>query len=183
MRFRQDGAHRRAPPYAVYVMMDAHNHACGSRPRQLLVVVSRLLQLLLLVSRAAPANAASPLDGCHHVFLDVGANIGIHSRFLFEPDKFPRSSFKEVFDRYFGTDRDAATTCAVAFEPNTMHRAHHAKQRAVYARKGWRYVHIEAAVGAKAGEMTFYANTRRESRFKKGRVEPIGLGFGVNRLG
>ena len=78
----------------------------------------------------------------------AGANIGIHSRFLFEPDKFPRSSFREVFDRFFGIDRDASTTCAVAFEPNVAHRAHHAKQRAVYARRGWRYIVKEAAVCA-----------------------------------
>ena len=24
-------------------------------------------------------------DGCYHVFLDVGSNIGMHVRFLFEP--------------------------------------------------------------------------------------------------
>ena len=40
-------------------------------------------------------------------------------------------------------------------------------------------VTTQAAVGAKAGEMTFYSNTRRESRFKGGRVEPIGLGLGL----
>ena len=45
---------------------------------------------------------ASPLDGCYHVFVDAGANIGIHTRFLFEPSKFPRSSFRKVFDKYFG---------------------------------------------------------------------------------
>ena len=45
---------------------------------------------------------ASQLDGCYHVFVDAGANIGIHTRFLFEPSKFPRSSFRKVFDKYFG---------------------------------------------------------------------------------
>ena len=49
---------------------------------------------------------ASQLDGCYHVFVDAGANIGIHTRFLFEPSKFPRSSFRKVFDKYFGADRD-----------------------------------------------------------------------------
>ena len=27
-------------------------------------------------------------DGCYHIFLDVGANIGIHSRFLMVSDLF-----------------------------------------------------------------------------------------------
>ena len=92
---------------------------------------------------------ASQLDGCYHVFVDAGANIGIHTRFLFEPSKFPRSSFRKVFDKYFGADRDPLTTCAVAFEPNPMHRAHHLRQQALYERRGWRYVPIASAVGAR----------------------------------
>ena len=31
-------------------------------------------------------------DGCYHVFLDIGSNIGIHGRFLYEPDRYPDSS-------------------------------------------------------------------------------------------
>lgn len=31
-------------------------------------------------------------DGCHHVFLDVGSNIGVHARMLFEPHLYPPSS-------------------------------------------------------------------------------------------
>ena len=57
---------------------------------------------------------ASQLDGCYHVFVDACANImimiGIHTLFLrlgvadseLEPSKFPRSSFRKVFDKYFG---------------------------------------------------------------------------------
>ena len=50
---------------------------------------------------------ASQLDGCYHVFVDACANImimiGIHTLFLFaKPSKFPRSSLRKVFDKYFG---------------------------------------------------------------------------------
>ena len=167
----------------MYVMMDAHNRACGSRPRQPLVVVLRLLQLLLLlVSRAASANAASPLDGCHHVFLDVGANIGIHSRFLFEPTAFPDASFRKIFDTYFGADRDPSTTCALSFEPNPTHRVHHTRQKKLYARHGWRYEPIASAVGARAGNLTFYSNIRRETQYLSkgnGLRKALGVGFGL----
>ena len=122
---------------------------------------------------------ASPLDGCYHVFVDAGANIGIHTRFLFEPSKFPRSSFRKVFDKYFGADRDPLTTCAVAFEPNPMHRAHHLCQQALYERRGWRYVPIASAVGARAGNLTFYANIRREAQFHGSTSKALGVGFGV----
>ena len=30
-------------------------------------------------------------DGCYHIFLDVGSNIGIHARFLYQPDRYPDS--------------------------------------------------------------------------------------------
>ena len=97
-----------------------------------------MLFSLLLVSRAASAKVASPLDGCYHVFVDVGANIGIHSRFLFEPTVFPNSSFRRVFDTYFGADRDPSSICALSFEPNPAHRAHHIRQQKLYAHRGWR---------------------------------------------
>ena len=122
---------------------------------------------------------ASQLDGCYHVFVDAGANIGIHTRFLFEPSKFPGSSFRKVFDKYFGADRDPLTTCAVAFEPNPMHRAHHLRQQALYERRGWRYVPIASAVGARAGNLTFYANIRREAQFHGSTSKALGVGFGV----
>ena len=46
-------------------------------------------------------------DGCYHVFLDVGSNIGVHARFLYEPDLFPepRSSVA-TFAKEFGYPRD-----------------------------------------------------------------------------
>ena len=43
-------------------------------------------------------------DGCYHVFLDIGANIGVHGRFLFEPDVYPNAILAHnVFDKHFGT--------------------------------------------------------------------------------
>ena len=46
-------------------------------------------------------------DGCYHVFLDVGSNIGVHARFLYEPDLFPESrSSVATFAKEFGSPRD-----------------------------------------------------------------------------
>ena len=126
---------------------------------------------------------AMPLaDGCHHVFIDVGANIGMHSRFLFEPDQYPLSPFnKRVFNRYFGAHRDLRSTCAISFEPNPRHAARHKKLEAAYARRGWRYVPIHAGVGPKAGNMTFYTNMRRE-RKSLGAAGPEALGIGFSSV-
>ena len=46
-------------------------------------------------------------DGCYHVFIDVGSNIGMHALFLFEPYKFPRSKTSvAALQQQFGLLRD-----------------------------------------------------------------------------
>ena len=40
---------------------------------------------------AAAASETKRLgDGCYHVFLDVGSNRGVHGRFFYEPELYPR---------------------------------------------------------------------------------------------
>jgi hypothetical protein len=42
-------------------------------------------------------------DGCLNILLDAGANIGIHSRFLFEPKKYPNATNAHIaFTKAFG---------------------------------------------------------------------------------
>ena len=48
------------------------------------------------------------VHGCTNVFLDLGANIGVSSRFLFEPHKYPDATFLKVLDMAFGTNSDNA---------------------------------------------------------------------------
>ena len=63
------------------------------------------------------------LDGCRYVYLDVGTNVGIQIRKLFEPDLYPNASIHKVFDQYFGNinKRTSEGICAVGFEPNPSH--------------------------------------------------------------
>ena len=65
------------------------------------------------------------LDGCRFVYLDVGTNIGVQIRKLFEPELYPTQnvSIHQVFDTYFGSleQRTKAGVCAVGFEPNPNH--------------------------------------------------------------
>ena len=57
-------------------------------------------------------------DGCYHIFLDVGANIGVHGRFLYEPELYPKAvTARSIFDAEFGKDRDNRDFCVFAFEP------------------------------------------------------------------
>ena len=63
------------------------------------------------------------LDGCRYVYLDVGTNIGVQIRKLFEPDLYPNATVHQLFNKYFGdiNERTAHGICAVGFEPNPSH--------------------------------------------------------------
>ena len=63
------------------------------------------------------------LDGCRFVYLDVGTNIGIQIRKLFEPDLYPNAKIHKIFNKYFGkiNTRLHSGLCAVGFEPNPNH--------------------------------------------------------------
>jgi hypothetical protein len=103
------------------------------------------------------ANKERLADGCYHVFLDVGANIGVHGRFLFEPEKYPKTKIAaNLFDNEFGRKRDNRDFCAFAFEPNPAHRARLEKVASAYRSMGWRCEFIPVAVGDQDGMMTFH---------------------------
>jgi len=88
-------------------------------------------------------------DGCEKLFLDVGSNISIHARFLFEPELYrPRHLYDDIFDNEFGADRiqNREQICVLAFEPNPAHRKRHQELATAYARQGWKYHAFYAAV-------------------------------------
>jgi Methyltransferase FkbM domain len=98
-------------------------------------------------------------DDCLLVYLDVGANIGVHTRFLFEPEKYPRTkAIPTVFNPNFGSppDRDNRDICSFGFEPNPIHKKRHQELEQVYAKMGWRYKFIGAGVGDHDTNMTFW---------------------------
>lgn len=89
------------------------------------------------------------LDGCYHVFLDLGSNRGIQTRKLFEPDKYPKSRFQKIFTKYYGSvelrgevQRSLGTNgnyiCAVGFEPNSHHSEYLMATQTSHNKCGWR---------------------------------------------
>ena len=109
-------------------------------------------------------------DGCYHVFLDVGANIGIHARFLFEPDLYPDSTTSvAAFAREFGYPRDNRDYCVFAFEPNPKFKQRHRDMEKAFQAMGWRYTPILAGASNADGNFTFF-----HSAFEK---EPWETGF------
>ena len=62
------------------------------------------------------------LDGCYHVYLDVGSNIGVQVRKLFEPHLYPKAKVQTIFDHFFGPiELRSESVCAIGFEPNPNH--------------------------------------------------------------
>lgn len=65
--------------------------------------------------------SANPLDGCTHVFIEIGSNkdVGIQIRKLFEPQLFQGDPALPIYQRYFGPPetRQPDQICAVVFHP------------------------------------------------------------------
>jgi len=85
-------------------------------------------------------NDFNPLDGCLHVYLDVGTNVGIQIRKIFEPSLFPGAPALPIFDKYFGSPdtRKPQDVCVVGFEPNPAHIKKLEKLEEAYNKCGWR---------------------------------------------
>ena len=115
---------------------------------------------------------------CACVFLDVGSNVGVHVRKLYEPGRYNRSPYTGIFEKVFGQNgcgnRDAV--CSVAFEANP---AHHLRQQMLVrhnqqrSRNAWA---VNAAVGPPTGWLTF------QSGYASGETiaDHEAWGFGLN---
>lgn len=136
-------------------------------------VLLRLIDVSFDVAQTQTHAPITPIrekrlgDGCYHVFLDVGSNLGIHGRFLFEPDVYPDSqSSVSHFGREFGMDRDNRDICVFAFEPNPKFAQRQLDLAAAYQAMGWRYHPLLAGAADRDGNMTFY-HTHMENNEKK----------------
>merc|ERR1712038_460663 len=90
------------------------------------------------------------LDGCRHVYLDMGTNAGVQIRKLYQPHLFPNASVLPIFDKFFGPigTRDLKTICTVGFEPNIMHYETLKQLEKHYHDCGWRvYINLGTGVG------------------------------------
>lgn len=96
-------------------------------------------------------------DGCYHVFVDCGSNLGMHGRFLFEPKTYKNSKVAvPLFNREFGLHRDNRDICVFAIEPNSRHAKRQRSLAHSYARMGWRYHYLPSAVSDNNSTLSFY---------------------------
>jgi len=100
----------------------------------------------------------SDLDGCYHVYIDVGSNRGIQVRKLYEPMKYPGSKVHKLFDKYFGlpTERNLSEICTVGFEADPRYRMELRLIRSNYENMVWPVNFVFSAVsdGGTKGKVT-----------------------------
>ena len=102
----------------------ASTSSSSAAPQQPPPLLSRLPPGLSALARSASSDLAM-IDalfrkhGCRHAYLDVGTNIGVQIRKLFEPHKYPGAEVLPIFANLFGPQR--CKVCAIGIEPNPRH--------------------------------------------------------------
>ena len=102
------------------------------------------------------------MDGCQRVYLDVGSNVGIQIRKLFEPELYPEAKVLPIFDSRFGPPEERKRDrglCAVGFEPNPRNEERLLELQAAYRKQGWKVkIFTQTAVSVTDGTADFYAD-------------------------
>lgn len=96
-------------------------------------------------------------DCSQGIYLDVGTNVAVQIRKLYEPEQFPGAKVIPVFDKFFGRNRKKV--CAVGFEPNSVHTAYLKTANAYFRKYSMpAYVFTEIAVWSHRGNTTFFTD-------------------------
>jgi FkbM family methyltransferase len=109
------------------------------------------------------------LKDCKKVFLDLGANIGVNVRKLFEPKKYLGDQLEPYFQRHFGgpgwrrAPAEKNHLCALGFEPNPQHMPRLKEIEKAYKKNGWRAHFYNYAIWREEGQMTFNNTAIRDS--------------------
>jgi hypothetical protein len=109
-------------------------------------------------------------DGCSAVYLDVGSNIGVQVRKLFEPTLYPDAKVHRYFDQYFGNVENRRTpgkVCAFGFEANPVHVPRLKSLEACYNSKGWRTMFIvpRAVSNTDNESLEFFTDSDARNKF------------------
>lgn len=101
------------------------------------------------------------LDGCRFVYIDMGTNIGIQIRKLYEPNLYPGASvlslFKKVFRNYTNE------VCSVGFEANPLHSDYLKEFERYCLQRKWRVkIFTATAVSVTQQNVTFFTQPGNE---------------------
>jgi hypothetical protein len=107
-----------------------------------------------------PESPPALADGCRHVYLDLGSNVGVQFRKLFSPDAFPEALIGPKFLQYFGPGK-RKDVCAWGWEPNMHHTVALTTLQEAYRARGRRItIFTETAAGTFDGEGVFVSDNQ-----------------------
>ena len=105
-------------------------------------------------------------NNCDKLYVDLGSNIGVQIRKLFEPSKYPNSKILRKYDDILGdvtTRRESV--CAFGFEANPRHFERLNQIQNIYNALGWKTTFYNRVVWTENNDtMTIYSddNSRKE---------------------
>ena len=113
----------------------------------------------------APDYSHPPwLRNCSRIYLDVGSNIGVQVRKLYEPAKYTGAAVLHQFTKVFGDLALRRTTvCALGIEPNPNQQPRLQALEAAYNTRGFRTHFYPYAAWSEEGTMTFRTDMRNFS--------------------
>ena len=94
---------------------------------------------------------------CHHLYMDLGSNIGIQIRKLYQPEYYKRAPILRHYWKVFGSQRNSV--CAIGFEANAAHTNRLNMVEKAYKDAGYRCtIFTETAVSNVDGNITFHTD-------------------------
>lgn len=98
------------------------------------------------------------LNLCDHMYLDLGTNLGVQIRKLYQPEGYPKAPVLPIFDTFFGNNsRSRRNVCAVGFEPNRVHTERLINLQQRYRNSSYPCViFTDTAIGTEDGTIDFY---------------------------
>ena len=106
------------------------------------------------------------LKSCKCVFLDVGANRGVHTRKLYEPRRYAFSAYMIVFDEHIHSRCSLFETCSVLFEANPLHYLRLAQLQRYFQLSSYKVWSLPFAACAHEG-FTLFSNPAGSERSKE----------------
>lgn len=101
------------------------------------------------------------LDNCQYIYIDMGTNIGVQIRKLYEPHLYPKAGVLPLFQEIFGNH--SHEVCSIGFEANPLH-ANYLKEFESYClKRRWRVkIYSSTAASIVDANLTFFTEPGNE---------------------
>ena len=145
-------------------------------------------------------NPFGSAAGCRTVYLDLGANVGVRVRQLYEPELYPQAKTLPVYNEYLGPPDERrqpckkhgdCALCVWSFEANPQQMPRLNAIESAYRSRGWlRTKFFNMAVADRSGEAKIFLNDGNGDQFNnwdasmvyKPKQNSSGRSFSVKKL-